>query len=515
MRVCFTVLALLLFTSVASGEGPDPNELNRSGVEQLLLDTPESLKKAKALFREAAMMGHVVAQCNLGDMYRNGKTRSRGWTEKQQKANQQKKILRWYNLAAQGGSAEAKFQLAQLYQSGEFGIEVDLQQSERLYEEAFRHRHNAAGLSLGQLLENRGAAQDAQDIYTILWKEGVLEAGLRLANLLSQMPNPDVHNIHNIYTQIMDSNRASPDLISAAAFANANFYSRKGNLDLALYYYVLAAENGDVRGHLQAAKICLRKGGELGRKKAMDQYEAAMKLESAEAYYRYYRLAMENAQRKLASRKQMRSYRVYLEIAEKMGYPDAVFETIVLEEESLGYLKKNFQKIKNLADQGHERACCYLASAYKTGSYDGVLVSNIEAAYYFILGNGFEDFDELLAHMLEQRRLDFLHKLILHFKKYWKGDIESKIRNALQNTRFAYLWEQRSSAIEVLLNIPRQAPNIDPSASFPRPPPPIIADPSEAPPPPYDASVDGPNLINAQTGMLASLIVTLGLATKH
>ncbi|HTA64866.1 MAG TPA: tetratricopeptide repeat protein [Xanthomonadaceae bacterium] len=88
---------------------------------------PADAAQAQALFQKAADKGYVLAQYQLGNMYRDGVV-----------SHDPAQAAHWYSLAATQGYAVAQTNLGALYQKGN-GVPLDLAQSVALF------RKGAAG----------------------------------------------------------------------------------------------------------------------------------------------------------------------------------------------------------------------------------------------------------------------------------------------------------------------------------------------------------------------------------
>jgi len=119
MRPLLAVLTcLMLFTTpVVAGDTDDEAiqealEIGKARLAYLAAQDAfdeRHFLKAFRLYKPLAEKGNVVAQLNLGWMYRNG----RGIPEQDVKA------FNWYRKAAERGNAKAQYALGQMYANGE------------------------------------------------------------------------------------------------------------------------------------------------------------------------------------------------------------------------------------------------------------------------------------------------------------------------------------------------------------------------------------------------------------
>ena len=82
---------------------------------------PKSLEQAIALYRQAALAGHPVAQFKLGTLIRDGKT------------TDSHDAMYWFTKAAQQGSPAGQFAVGLLYELGE-GVKKNLTEARRWYQ---------------------------------------------------------------------------------------------------------------------------------------------------------------------------------------------------------------------------------------------------------------------------------------------------------------------------------------------------------------------------------------------
>ena len=93
-------------------------------------------------FRKLAEQGHVIAQYNLGVMYRDGKGVPQDYAE----------AVRWYRLAAEQGDAAAQNNLGVMYGRGQ-GVPQDYTEALKLYRLAADQGYAAAQRNLGSMYE--------------------------------------------------------------------------------------------------------------------------------------------------------------------------------------------------------------------------------------------------------------------------------------------------------------------------------------------------------------------------
>jgi TPR repeat protein len=109
---------------------------------------PVDLKKAAALYSQAAKMGLARAQLNLGVLYFNGQGRKKNI----------KLAKQWYEKAAEQGLDEAQANLGHIYQDGEG---PNYGEAARWYQLAAEQGHATAQIELGYLYaDGKGVAKD-------------------------------------------------------------------------------------------------------------------------------------------------------------------------------------------------------------------------------------------------------------------------------------------------------------------------------------------------------------------
>ncbi|MBN8682297.1 MAG: toll/interleukin-1 receptor domain-containing protein [Chitinophagales bacterium] len=102
----------------------------------------QNYKECFALFERAASMGHMGAQYELAELYRNGIP-----------PNMNQAIV-WYGKAANQGSIEADFKLGEIFFEGINGVTKDMVAAEIHYGKAAQKGHSDAQLMLGYLYSN-------------------------------------------------------------------------------------------------------------------------------------------------------------------------------------------------------------------------------------------------------------------------------------------------------------------------------------------------------------------------
>ncbi len=109
------------------------------------LGVKRDVKDALRYFREAAEVGDVLAQYNIG------------WiSSKYPEFRNEKEALKWYLAAAVGGYVKAQFEVGEIYFSG-IGVKRDLDEAERWYVMAAQQGWKAAQDALVRLRQERAA----------------------------------------------------------------------------------------------------------------------------------------------------------------------------------------------------------------------------------------------------------------------------------------------------------------------------------------------------------------------
>ena len=126
-------------------------------------------EQAAECFRQAAEMGHAVAQSYLGVYYENG------WGVPKDAAE----AVKWYRAAAEQGEAGAQFNLALCYRNGR-GVPKDEAEAVKWFRAAAEQGLAVAQFNLGNAYNNGdGVAQDKGE--AVKWYRAAAEQGLAFA----------------------------------------------------------------------------------------------------------------------------------------------------------------------------------------------------------------------------------------------------------------------------------------------------------------------------------------------
>jgi hypothetical protein len=107
-------------------------------------------------YQKAAEQGSALAQCNLGFMYANGYGVTKNYA----------KAVEWYRKAAEQRNADGQNSLGILYENG-FGVAKDLQLAKEWYSRAVEQGHYGAQLKLKSLLEKQSLLTNSSNGQTL------------------------------------------------------------------------------------------------------------------------------------------------------------------------------------------------------------------------------------------------------------------------------------------------------------------------------------------------------------
>jgi uncharacterized protein len=129
---------------------------------------PEDYPLAAALYHEAALLGSVVGQYNLGLMYRYGKGVRRNYETAAQ----------WIEKAAAEGYAPAQNAIAHMYRRG-MGVPRDIDKAIKWYELAAQQELPVAQFNLGKLYQIRYISSPTEENLhaALLWLTAASENG--------------------------------------------------------------------------------------------------------------------------------------------------------------------------------------------------------------------------------------------------------------------------------------------------------------------------------------------------
>lgn len=211
--------------------------------------------RATALLEQAAKAegeAGVAALVALGDLYRTGYEANRNG----------EKAVDAYRRAIEAGSSATRFTLASMFQKGDL-VAQDLDAARLLYEQAIDDGASRRGwLALGDLYAfappDYRNAEKAANAYQMATDLGDPFAMVALAKLTADgdgVPKDLAKSIKLLETAI-----ATSDEVAGPAYLGlADIYQKNPDIadepDLALKNYILAADEGEGRGHLMAGEI--------------------------------------------------------------------------------------------------------------------------------------------------------------------------------------------------------------------------------------------------------------------
>ncbi len=115
-------------------------------------------QQALSDLHDLAKEGYIPAQLHVGGMYQSAKQVTRN----------AKTAMKWYRRAAERGSAEAHFRLANLMADGAEGVDKDVSSAIQHYEKAYKSGFADAAFSLAQIYEH-GKGVDSDREKAIEW----------------------------------------------------------------------------------------------------------------------------------------------------------------------------------------------------------------------------------------------------------------------------------------------------------------------------------------------------------
>lgn len=138
IRFLFIFLGLFLFP-LALAENTDSQNLKKTCLMQ---SQQKSWDKAIETCRKAAEAGSSAAAALLGRIYEKGLYQKPDLPQAQY----------WYEIAAEGGSKEAAYRLAELWLTPNTGLGYEPQKAAYYLEKAYHNGHVKAGLALAAML---------------------------------------------------------------------------------------------------------------------------------------------------------------------------------------------------------------------------------------------------------------------------------------------------------------------------------------------------------------------------
>ena len=131
------------------------------------LSNTTSLNTTSRLYwkKRAAELGHVEAQCDLGNCYYGGKDVAQDYIE----------AVKWYRMAAEQGNVKAQDGLGECYYYG-FGISKDYSEAVKWYRKAAEQGYASAQKTLGDMYyDGEGVPQDY--VEAVKWYRKAAEQG--------------------------------------------------------------------------------------------------------------------------------------------------------------------------------------------------------------------------------------------------------------------------------------------------------------------------------------------------
>lgn len=126
---------------------------SRTGFDGKVTRQPSDREKSITWFKKAAEQGELLAQIELGDLYRHNRG---GGT------NPDREAAKWYQMAADQGDANAEYLIGTFYEHGT-GVAKDAAQASRWYRAAAEQGHGGGLFGLG-MLHARGEGVSASPL---------------------------------------------------------------------------------------------------------------------------------------------------------------------------------------------------------------------------------------------------------------------------------------------------------------------------------------------------------------
>ncbi|KAG2206409.1 hypothetical protein INT46_006959 [Mucor plumbeus] len=238
-------------------------------------------ERALGYFRQAGSLGHVEAQCKVGDLYREGYGAPRDFD----------RAFEWYTKAAANGDVLAKLNLGIMCEEGQGRILKDYKEAYIYYLQAAERNNTEATYRLGHLYQNGlGVQRDATQ--ALLYYERAAKQGHILGaynagymyqfglgrNSTSLFGSPPI-NYGKAFTYYMQAaEKDYPD-----ALCNVGYLFEKGqgvmlNYEKAFQYYTRGAEKGSNQANQNLGELYMDgKGTSVDLEKAYHHFNIARK----------------------------------------------------------------------------------------------------------------------------------------------------------------------------------------------------------------------------------------------
>jgi len=188
MKQLIFSLAILFFANASAGEFEDAIDAYER----------KDYRTAITKFRSAADKGNVLAQFNMGLMFRNGYGTAQDYKE----------AARWFKLAGQQGHPQAQYNLALMHEMGQ-GVSQSYAESIRLYRLAAIQGLAQAQNNLATLYGNgQGVEKDvlmSYMWYTISAQNGNAISLQGLNALATQMSNQQIEKSKRLARECIES----------------------------------------------------------------------------------------------------------------------------------------------------------------------------------------------------------------------------------------------------------------------------------------------------------------------
>lgn len=238
-------------------------------------------ERALGYFKQSGSLGHVEAQCKVGDLYREGYGTPRDFAQ----------AIEWYTKAAANGSTLAKLNLGIMCEEGEGRILKDFKKAYIYYLQAAERDNAEAIYRLGHLYKN-GLGVNIDAAQALLYYERAAKQGHVLgaynAGYMYQFglgrsstnffSSPSINYDKAFIYYMQAAEKDYPD-----ALCNVGYLFEKGqgamlNYEKAFQYYTRGAEKGSNQAHQNLGELYLDgKGTSVDLDKAYYHFDMARK----------------------------------------------------------------------------------------------------------------------------------------------------------------------------------------------------------------------------------------------
>jgi len=208
--------------------------------DKLATTQRESMRSGIRLWEAAAKHGHVLAQHNLGCLFRNG-----GGVRKNHK-----EAVRWFQKAADQGDANAMFDLGNQYERGA-GVPTNFEVAKQWYIRAGELGYAAAQHKLGLLLASKSEHKEA-----VRWLQAATDQGHCGAQCALGAMYRDGNGVpQNRALALKLLHIAADQDHIAAQLSLGLLYHKDGFAKEAVPFLQKAADQGDVDAQYQLGKM--------------------------------------------------------------------------------------------------------------------------------------------------------------------------------------------------------------------------------------------------------------------